>query len=39
MMKTISHMPKGYVCPFCQVTMGLDVPGKGTKQNDVIFLK
>lgn len=36
-MKTISHMPKGYVCPFCQVTMGLDVPGKGTKQNDVIF--
>lgn len=37
MLKTITHMPKGYVCPFCQVTSGLDVPNKGTKQNDVIF--
>ncbi|MBM7601007.1 hypothetical protein JOC34_003428 [Virgibacillus halotolerans] len=37
MIKTMSHMPKGYVCPFCQVTSGLDVPDKGTKQDDVIF--
>ena len=30
-------MIKGYECPLCQVTSGLDVPNKGTKQEDVIF--
>lgn len=37
MIKIMSHMPKGYVCPFCQVISGLDVPDKETKQDDVIF--
>ncbi|MCF3943681.1 HIT family protein [Oceanobacillus alkalisoli] len=37
MIKPITHMPKGYECPFCRVISGLDVPNNGTKQEDVIF--
>lgn len=36
-MKKYSHTPPGYECPFCQVTAGVDRPGRGTKQRDVVY--
>lgn len=36
-MDTYSHAPEGYECPFCQVAAGVDRPGRGTKQRDIVY--
>lgn len=36
-MKRYSHAPEGYECPFCQVASGVDRPGQGTKQRDIVY--
>lgn len=32
-----SHAPDGYDCPFCRVASGIEEPGRGTKQRDVVY--
>ncbi len=32
-----SHAPPDYACPFCQVVAGIDRPGWGTRQSDVVY--
>lgn len=36
-MATYSHAQEGYECPFCQVAAGVDRPGRGTKQRDIVY--
>ena len=36
-MLTYSHAPDGYECPFCEVAAGVDRPGRGTKQRDIVY--
>lgn len=32
-----SHRPRDYQCPFCQIASGVERPGQGTKQADIVY--